>query len=408
MKERHPARHGHRPPGRGRAGVTAGSAAGLVWGLAFLVPVLLHGWSAVAVTTGRYLAYGLVSALLFAMGGRVLRGLARQHWRPALAFAITGNAGYYLLLVLGIDLIGAPITDIIIGCIPITLALAGNLTSHTHPWRKLAAPIALATAGLLLATLSGTGEAGADRSAAGVAFGLLAAFGAVALWTWYGLANARFLNRHPQVPHTGWSTLVGLSTGAVTLICLPAALVTRQLHGGSGTHSISWLIGGSIVLGAVVSWGGTVLWNLASARLSTVSAGMLVNVETVAGYAYVYSARAQWPPLTQLLGFALLITGVLIVVRLPAAPDKDNPAAPGGTSQRAVFKTSTREQATCAPCRPGPEPQDARPATEQVRVLADRSPAALGRQPLHGRVGRAQGRNAGRGIEAASGSGEPR
>ena len=147
----------------------------------------------------------------------------------------------------------------------------------------------------------------------------------MALWTWYGLANARFLNRHPQVPHTGWSTLVGLYTGAVTLICLPAALATGQLDGGSGTHSISWLIGGSIVLGAVVSWGGTVLWNLASARLSTVSAGMLVNVETIAGYAYVYSARAQWPPLTQLLGFALLITGVLIVVRLPAAPSQDNP-----------------------------------------------------------------------------------
>jgi drug/metabolite transporter (DMT)-like permease len=325
MKDRDPVRHGYRSPGPGLAGVTAGSAAGLVWGLAFLVPVLLHGWSAVAVTTGRYLAYGLVSGLLFATGGRVLRGLARQHWRPALAFAISGNAGYYLLLVLGIDLIGAPITDIIIGCIPITLALAGNLTSRSHPWRKLAAPIALATAGLLLANLAGTGEAGTGRTSADVVFGLLAAFGAVALWTWYGLANARFLNRHPEVPHTGWSTLVGLYTGAVTLVCLPAVLATRQLGGGSGGHSISWLIGGSIVLGAGVSWGGTVLWNLASARVSAVSAGMLVNVETVAGYAYVYAARAQWPPPTQLLGFALLITGVLIVVRLPAAPDQDGP-----------------------------------------------------------------------------------
>ena len=160
MKERHPARHGYRPPGRGLAGVTAGSAAGLVRGLAFLVPVLLHGWSAVAVTAGR------VPGLRPGVGPAVRDGRpcpARPGpaaLRPALAFAITGNAGYYLLLVLGIDLIGAPVTDIIIGCIPVTLALAGNLTSHTHPWRKLAAPIALATAGLLLANLSGAGEAG--------------------------------------------------------------------------------------------------------------------------------------------------------------------------------------------------------------------------------------------------------
>lgn len=73
--------------GGGLDGVAAGGAAGLVWGLAFLVPVLLHGWSAVAVTTGRYLAYGLVSALLFLAGRRGMRGLARRHWRPALAFA---------------------------------------------------------------------------------------------------------------------------------------------------------------------------------------------------------------------------------------------------------------------------------------------------------------------------------
>lgn len=360
MKERHPPPQGSRPPGRGLPGVTAGSTAGLIWGLAFLVPVLLHGWSAVAVTAGRYLAYGLVSALLFGVGGRGLRGLARQHWRPALAFAITGNAGYYLLLVLGIDLIGAPVTDIIIGCIPITLTLAGNLMSHTHPWRKLAAPIALATAGLLLANLPGAGKAGAGSTAAHVIFGLLAAFGAVVIWTWYGLANARFLDRYPEVPHTGWSTLVGLYTGAVTLICLPAALATGQLDRGSGTHGVSWLIGGSIVLGAVVSWGGTVLWNVASARLSTVSAGMLVNVETVAGYAYVYSARAQWPPLTQLLGFALLITGVCIVVRLPTAADNGDPGHAGphkparGLQKRAP--TSARNlRAICRWCSPGDE-----------------------------------------------------
>ena len=328
MRWRHPHRHDS-----GLIGVAAGNAAGLIRGLAFLVPVLLPGWSAIAVTTGRYLAYGLLSALLFTMGGRTLRGLARQHWRPALAFAIAGNAGYYLLLVLGIDLIGAPITDIIIGCIPVVLALVANLTSHAYPWRKLALPMGLAAAGLLLATLPGSRGRPA-AAAAGEVFGLLAAFGAVALWTWYGLANARFLSRHPEVPHVGWSTLVGLYTGAVTLISLPVTIAIHQI-GSRGPHSIGWLIGGSIVLGVGVSWGATVLWNLASARLSTVLAGMLVNVETVAGYVYVYAARAQWPPLLQVLGFALLIVGVLIVVRLPAATDQD-----GSRTRRAAETAS--------------------------------------------------------------------
>src|SRR5712664_4189438 len=94
------------PPAAGRssrsaAGIGAGVAAGLVWGLAFLIPVLLGGWNPVIVTLGRYLAYGLLSAVLFAVGGRRVRQVARQHWRIALAFAVAGNAGYYLLLVVG-------------------------------------------------------------------------------------------------------------------------------------------------------------------------------------------------------------------------------------------------------------------------------------------------------------------
>src|SRR6266536_2920647 len=229
-------------------GVTAGTAAGLVWGLAFLVPVLLHGWSAVAVTSGRYLAYGAVSAILFALGGRSLRGLTRRHWRPALAFAITGNVGYYLLLVLGIELIGAPVTDIVIGCIPVTLALAGNIASRAYAWRKLALPVGLVTAGLLFANIPAVAASPGNGSVTGKALGLLAAFGAVALWTWYGLANARFLNRNPEVPNASWSTLVGLFTGAITLIGLPLAVVTHQIGRPSDVRSVTWLVGGSLVL----------------------------------------------------------------------------------------------------------------------------------------------------------------
>jgi drug/metabolite transporter (DMT)-like permease len=71
-------------------------------------------------------------------------------------------------------------------------------------------------------------------------------------------------------------------------------------------------------------------WNLASARLSTTAAGMLINVETVAGFGYVYAARGQWPPVGQLIGFALILTGVLLVVRLPALTADDAPdSVPG-------------------------------------------------------------------------------
>ncbi|WP_431903316.1 DMT family transporter [Nonomuraea sp. bgisy101] len=304
-------------------GSAAGTVAGLIWGLAFLIPVLLPGWSPVAVTVGRYLAYGLVSLVLFAFGGRVLWRLLRRHWRVALAFALTGNVLYYLLLVVGIELVGAPVTDIVIGCIPVTVALLGNALSGAYRWRSLVMPVTLVAIGLTVVNALELGGAAPteDRPLGLKVLGLLAAVGAVLLWTWYGLANARFLSRHPEVPGGGWSTVIGLGTGVVTLAGLPVAALSGELSPDSGpsgeSPDLAAFVVAVLVLGVVVSWAATGLWNVASARLSPTAAGMLINVETVAGFAYVYAARGTWPPLGQVVGFALILIGVLRVVRLP-------------------------------------------------------------------------------------------
>jgi drug/metabolite transporter (DMT)-like permease len=210
--------------GRTAAGLGAGVTAGLVWGLAFLLPVLLGGWNPVIVTVGRYLAYGLLSVLLFAVGGRPVRQLARRHWRLALAFAVAGNAGYYLLLVVGIRAAGAPLTDMVIGAIPVVVAVVGNWLSPSYPWRRLALPLILVTAGLaMVGALEIAGvHAYQPGSAAEKIAGLIAACGAVVLWTWYALANARFLAARRAVSPAHWATVVGVATGAVTLAALPS------------------------------------------------------------------------------------------------------------------------------------------------------------------------------------------
>ena len=243
-----------------RDGAGCGVTAGLVWGLAFLIPVLLGGWDPVVVTVGRYLAYGLLSVVLFAAGGRRVRQLARQHWRLALAFAVAGNVGYYLLLVVGIRAAGAPLTDMVIGAIPVVVAVTGNWLSPSYPWRRLALPLILVTAGLAL--VSGVEIAGVHAyqpgSAAEKIAGLIAACGAVVLWTWYALANARFLAARQDLSSAHWATVVGVATGAVTLAFLPRAAWTGQLAAPTTAHpGTGQLIAAVIILGVVVSWMGT-------------------------------------------------------------------------------------------------------------------------------------------------------
>jgi len=333
-------RNTHAPPGgaapdrsgASAAGIAAGVGASLVWGSAFAVPVLLGAWNPVIVTLGRYLVYGLLSAVLLALGGRDLRRVLREHWRAALAFAVAGNAGYYLLLVIGIKAAGAPLTDMVIGAIPVVVAVTGNLlapaggptgdpaggpTGNRVPWRRLALPLTLVTAGLAL--VSALEIAGVHAylavSPAEKVTGLLAAAGAVVLWTWYALANARFLGRHDAVPPAGWSTAVGVATGAVALAGLPAAALAGQLTVPSGPHpGPATLVAGVVFLGVVVSWVGTSLWNLASSRLSPALAGLLVNLETVSGFGYVYAARQQWPAAGQLAGLLLVLAGVTLTL----------------------------------------------------------------------------------------------
>ena len=328
-----------RPPRR-TAGLLAGTGAGLVWGLAFLVPVLLPGWSAVAVTAGRYLAYGMLSLALLSCQGRAGWRLAREHWRAALAFAVTGNAGYYLLLVIAIQKIGAPVTDTIIGSIPVVVAVVSNWRTQALPWQRLALPVALSLAGLALVNaVEFTGTHSTVTAPFGTKLlGLAAAVGAVALWTWYGLANATFLAARPRIPGGSWSSVVGLATLAVTLAALlPLTFLGQTRWPAAGQREAAMFLAGIAVLGVAVSWGGTWLWNTASARLPATTAGILINVETVSGYVYVYIARQQWPPPGQLLGFALILTGVGLALTRRPAPGTPPPAAsPAGSGTRAT------------------------------------------------------------------------
>jgi drug/metabolite transporter (DMT)-like permease len=325
--------------GRSAAGLAAGISGALIWGSAFAVPVLLGSWNPVIVTLGRYLAYGLLSAILLALGGRDLRRVLREHWRAALVFAISGNVGYYLLLVIAIKAAGAPLADMVIGAIPVVVAVTGNALSRTRdtvPWRRLALPLIVITAGLILVSvleIAGV-HAYLAVSPAEKAAGLLAAAAAVVLWTWYALANARFLARHDTVSPAGWSTAVGVATGAVALAGLPAAALAGQLAAPPGVHTgPAGLIAGVVFLGVVVSWVGTLQWNLASSRLSPALAGLLVNLETVSGFGYVYAVRQQWPPPGQLTGLILVLAGVTLTI-LTGRADQPLPAEERGERAR--------------------------------------------------------------------------
>lgn len=157
-----------------------------------------------------------------------------------------------------------------------------------------------------------------STSAISVIIGVAAALGAVAVWTLYGVTNAEFLSRHPEVGGSTWAAVVGIFTGGLAVILIPVAFILgpRVAGGAPSTTDLGLILGVSVVLGLAVSWGGTWLWNETSSRLPTTLAGLLITVETISGYIYAYILEARLPAPVELAGFALVITGVIIVSRL--------------------------------------------------------------------------------------------
>jgi drug/metabolite transporter (DMT)-like permease len=303
-------------------------AAGLMWGLVFVGPLLLPEYPAAVQSFGRYLAFGLIAIPLGVWDRSRLAQLTRADWIEALKLAAIGNVLYYLFLASAIQRAGGPLPTMIIGSLPVVIAIASNLggagpREKRTPWLRLLPSLALIGAGIALVNQVELGRLRSDSQIdlGRYATGALLACGAVVCWTWYPLRNARWLREHPDRHPRGWATAQGLATLPLALAGYAAVWVLDATgHGFDGfampfgprPHDFLLLM---FVIGLFASWLGTLCWNEASQRLPPSLAGQLIVFETLAALAYAFVLRQEWPAWQVLAGIALLIAGVAWAVR---------------------------------------------------------------------------------------------
>jgi drug/metabolite transporter (DMT)-like permease len=305
-------------------------AAGLAWGLVFIAPVLLPEYPAALLACGRYLAFGLVALPLAWLDRRRLAELTRDDWLEALKLAAIGNLLYYLCLAAAIQRAGSPLPTMLIGALPLVIAVCANLRDHARdgwlPWPKLAAPLLLIAAGIACVNHAEWQRlVAADGGAANFeryATGALLALGAVACWTWYPLRNADWLRGHPNRSPATWSTAQGIATLPLAALGYAAFWAFTAWQGGPAAASMPlgprpWeFLGLMLAIAVFASWLGTLCWNAASQRLPTSLVGQLIVFETLAALAYGLALRGQWPSPWVAAGIALLVAGVLLGVRV--------------------------------------------------------------------------------------------
>lgn len=303
-------RPGGLPPGM-VTGLAAGLGAGAFWGSAFIAPVIVPEFGSVDVTVGRFLACGLLSLLLLLWGA--LRGEARWPTAPqaraALGLSVLGYTGYYLLLVIAIQAAGAALPVLIIGTIPVWIMLLGK--PQGLRWRSLLPGLLLTAAGIALMVRADAH--GATGGGAGLWLGVLFAALATAAWTAFGLLNARWLARHPEVNSTLWANWLGLAAGLGALGIW--AVAGSPLATLLAQPRLGLFVAVCAVTGIGSAWIASVLWNMASRRLSASLAGQLIVSETVFGLLYNFVWNGQWPVALQWAACALFVAGILASIR---------------------------------------------------------------------------------------------
>ena len=304
-------------------------AAGLMWGLVFIGPLLLPDYPATLQSFGRYLAFGLIALPLAWFDRNALAQLNRADWVEALKLALVGNIVYYLFLASSIQRAGGPLPTMIIGTLPVVIAITANLRTARAgmrveaplPWLRMLPSLGLIGAGIALVNQVELAHLRADPAAdlTRYALGALLALGAVACWTWYPIRNAEWLRAHPGRSPRGWATAQGLATLPLALAGYAItwawfALSAEPFAMPFGPRPLAF-VGLMLTIGLLASWLGTLCWNEASQRLPPALVGQLIVFETLAALAYAFVLRGQAPQAQTVAGIVLLVAGVLWAVR---------------------------------------------------------------------------------------------
>jgi drug/metabolite transporter (DMT)-like permease len=277
------------------AGVLSGIGAGALWGLVFLAPELTRDFNGGRLSVGRYLIYGLTSAVLLLPRWRDrMRRLTPKDWWVLIGLSLCGNTVYYVLLSAAVHNCGVAVTSLVSSLLPVSVAVIGSRDHAAVPLRRLAPALALCAAGsacIGIQALSGSVPGTAAREAVG----LLCAIAGLVLWTCYAVSNSRALARLEPDLVADWNLLLGVVTGLQALLELPLLLAGDAVrHTGA-----DWLrlVSVCAALAWVASMGANALFNRMSRLLPLTLAGPMILFETLFAllYAFLWEQRLPKP-----------------------------------------------------------------------------------------------------------------
>lgn len=304
-------------------GVMYGLGACALWGMTYLLPVLLPQYDSLYIAISRALIMGLVSVVLVALFLDKFRQLKKEDWIFSVKLTLIGNLIQAWFLMMSVQYAGVPVAGICFGAVPVLVALISNERARRNgkPFvhlKKLIVPLLCIFVGFVMVNMTELQEflSQEGNSSGTFFFGLLCGVISTLMWTWYPIRNADWLLDHPQVNPTIW-------TCAQCVVLFPISAILYLVVWGFdplmpnllGPTPVKYVLL-MLFAGICCSWLATALWNMCSAKLPTALVGQLLVFETIFSVLYAHIQRLQWPTTTLAIGFVLLIAGISVALRI--------------------------------------------------------------------------------------------
>lgn len=294
-------------------GVSFGMGAGALWGLVFLAPELVRDFSPLQISIGRYLFYGMISALLIWPKRRALIArMNRREWIALIWLSLAGNTLYFVLLSSAVQLGGIAMTSLVMGFLPVAVTIIGSRDHGAVPLPRLLPSLLLCGGGALCIGWQAFAQL-ASGAGGTPAAGLACAIGALVLWTTYAVGNQRWLVRLGNtISAQEWNLLIGIVTGAQALAMLPLAL----LFSDGPQDETAWLrfAGVSMGLAIFASIAGNAFWNTMSRLLPLTLVGQMILFETLFALIYCFIWEQRLPTLPEAAAFGFVVFSVISCV----------------------------------------------------------------------------------------------
>jgi len=294
-------------------GILCGIATCALWGLTFVVPRVIAPFSTIDLTVARYGLFALVSLILMLHPRFRPRGMRPKMVAAGMMLGGFGYIGYFISVAYAVRFSGAAIPPLVIGTMPVLLAVIANLREPSVAWRSLAAPLLLIAAGIgwVNASIFADTPPGNESD---ILFGIGAALVGLALWVFYGLASAAVMRASDAPDAWHWTGLQGIGAGIGSVALLPFTSIGSPIEFTQveATSFILW----ALLMGIAGSWLATLCWMIASQRLPLALAAQLIVAETVFGLFYGFLYEQRLPSVAEAGGSLLQLAGVGMAIAI--------------------------------------------------------------------------------------------